>query len=89
MDLARESALFFEGLYQAGRMRVFAGSAWQRTLAVGPRSITDFQMQVGSPGGAIVVVMHHFASILMSRSLASSASSLAVYMFPSGGVCAH
>lgn len=44
--LPAETASFFHSLYQAGRLRAFAGRAWARHQDTGPRSVSAFQMQV-------------------------------------------
>ena len=46
-----DAAPFFESLYQAGRLRSFAGRAWEEHQATGPRNVTAFQMEVGGRAG--------------------------------------
>lgn len=48
LDLPREAAGFFDGLYRTGRLRGLSGGAWQRTLVDGPRSVTQFQLQAST-----------------------------------------
>lgn len=45
LDIPAESQSFFDSLYQAGRLRAFAGRAWARHQEAAPRSVSDFQLQ--------------------------------------------
>lgn len=44
------SRSFFDSLYRAGRLKAFAGRGWATHQAAAPRSVTDFQRQVGRLG---------------------------------------
>lgn len=47
LEAPAEAQSFFDSLYRAGRLRAFAGAGWAANQAGGPRSVTDFQRQVG------------------------------------------
>lgn len=48
LEAPAEAQSFFDSLYRAGRLRAFAGAGWAAHQAGGPRSVTDFQRQVGA-----------------------------------------
>ena len=51
LDIPPQARSFFDALYQAGRLRAFAGRAWRVHQQAGPRSVSDFQLQVGGSVG--------------------------------------